>query len=263
MDALRIALLIIGILLVIAIYWWSTRARRKRRDAGRTVDEPEFAEEPPTRGHSRGNTGLEAPYDPHVEDEIEGVGPVLVRRAEPAPEALDIGPITADDDLAEAPPADDEDELIVALTVMARDGQRLAGPAIGEALAALGLQHGLMDIYHLRPPGREQGPAICSVANAVEPGVLDPEDMEQLATPGLLLFMRLPGPVDGREAFEKTLETGRGLAQRLDAELCDERRSVLTVQSISLVKERIESWRLKRQMEKLRRSGQGRRTPRS
>lgn len=264
MDALRIALLIIGILLVAAIYWWGTRARRRKQDAWFAADEPEFGEEPPTRGHSRGNTGLEEPWDTLGEEDLEGVGKVVVRREEPALESLDLGPVAAD---AEAPPEEedeDEDELIVALTVMAHGGRQLAGAAVLEALEAAGLQHGLMDIYHLRPAGHAEGRPICSVANVVEPGVLDPDDMDTLETPGLLLFMRLPGPVDGREAFEKTLQTGRTLAERLGAELCDERRSVLTVQSISLIKERIEAWRLKRQMERLRRSGQGhRRGPRA
>jgi cell division protein ZipA len=63
--------------------------------------------------------------------------------------------------------------------------------------------------------------------------------------------MQLPGPVDARTAFEQTLKLGRILAEKLDADLCDETRSVLSLQSIEHLKEKIEAYRFKTRMAKI------------
>ena len=58
-------------------------------------------------------------------------------------------------------------------------------------------------------------------------------------TPGLAMFMRIPGPVDAGSAFQQMLEAGRRIAERLDGVLCDETRSTLTKQSVNHIREQI------------------------
>ncbi|MDR9435451.1 MAG: cell division protein ZipA C-terminal FtsZ-binding domain-containing protein, partial [Thiohalophilus sp.] len=89
---------------------------------------------------------------------------------------------------------------------------------------------------------------VFSLANTVEPGTFDLNAIEQLQTPGLSLFMQLPAPIDSREAFELMLKTGRNLAEQLGGDLCDERRNVLTLQTIGHLKEQIEAFLFRRKM---------------
>ncbi len=133
-----------------------------------------------------------------------------------------------------------EDDLILALFVMAPEGAVFPGDALGEALRDAGLQFGDMDIYHWFQQV-EAGPpeAVFSVASMVEPGTLERTGDPDFHTPGLALFLRLPGPAPGGEAFEAMLATGRRLADGLGGELKDERRSTLTQQTIGHIRDRV------------------------
>lgn len=139
---------------------------------------------------------------------------------------------------------EDEDELIVAFTVMARRGDEFAGTALHEAFDRAGLRYGEMQIYHYygHYDGAGEGSTavpVFSVANVLKPGTFDAERFEDFATPGLSLFMRLPGELDGRDAFELLLSVGNKLATDLGGVLCDQSRNVLTSQTINHLRERI------------------------
>lgn len=141
-----------------------------------------------------------------------------------------------------APPSEDDgEEFLTALYVMAPQGTAFAGPAVRQALEAEGLEFGAMDIYH-RPPDLGNAGVIYSVASAVEPGTLKPDELDDQAVRGLALFMRLPGPEENTTAFERLLEGAQGLAHRLGGELRDERRSVLSNQTIQHLREQVRDY---------------------
>ncbi len=142
---------------------------------------------------------------------------------------------------------DDGESLVIVLNVMAKAGRQFAGMDVLDALYANYLRHGEMMIFHRYSEEGDRRP-IFSLANTVEPGTFDLNTIEQLQTPGLSLFMQLPAPIDSREAFELMLKTGRNLAEQLGGDLCDERRNVLTLQSIGHLKEQIESFQFRRKM---------------
>ncbi|MDZ7662719.1 cell division protein ZipA [Thiohalophilus sp.] len=147
--------------------------------------------------------------------------------------------------------ADDEEageSLVIVLNIMAKSGHYFPGNDVLAALRADELQHGEMQIFHRYPDGAANGRPVFSLANTVEPGTFDLNTLDQLQTPGLSLFMQLPGPMDSREAFELMLKTGRNLAEQLGGDLCDERRNVLTLQTIGHLKEQIESFLFRRKM---------------
>ncbi|MFP3874670.1 MAG: cell division protein ZipA [Thiohalophilus sp.] len=155
------------------------------------------------------------------------------------------------------------ESLVIVLNVMAKSGHYFPGDDVLAALRANDLQHGEMMIFHRYPDGTDTARPIFSLANTVEPGTFDLNTMEELQTPGLSLFMQLPGPMDSREAFELMLKTGRNLAEQLDGDLCDERRNVLTLQTTGHLKEQIESFLFRRKMaglQKQRPRGKGRGT---
>lgn len=127
-------------------------------------------------------------------------------------------------------------DLIIVLTVIARGKGMFRGRDIVQILEDKGLQFGEMGIFHAYSPG---GRPIFSVANIVEPGSFDLEIIDRFSTPGLALFLRLPGPAGGFAAFDAMLEIARLLAGKLSGDIRDERRNVLTTQAIQQLREHI------------------------
>jgi cell division protein ZipA len=78
-----------------------------------------------------------------------------------------------------------------------------------------------------------------SAVNVVEPGTFDLNHMEDFKTPGICMFLRLPGPKRSLHAFEQLVESARKIANMLGAELKDENHSVLTQQTIEHYRQRV------------------------
>lgn len=121
-----------------------------------------------------------------------------------------------------------EQEVIIALYVRPPRGHEFAGPAIVRSMNSVGLRFGDMDIFHHYGAGelRTELP-LFSVANMVEPGYFDLDDVDGFATPGLALFLRLPGPLDGAVAFELFLNTAQRLAEALSGDLYGDPKKLL------------------------------------
>lgn len=203
---------------------WPSRRRASTR-AMDAVPEPLYADEPDAEDIAA-LSGLRVPVgEPQLD--LEALGPISALQAEDHPAA---------------------ETLIVVLNVMAHAGRKFHGLDILNALREQDMLFGAMNIFHAYPPDSEIRQPVCSLANTVEPGTFDIEHMAELETPGLTLFLQLPGPRSGREAFEQMLRIGRGLAEQLDGELCDETRSALTLQTIGHLKETIEAHDFKQKM---------------
>ena len=67
------------------------------------------------------------------------------------------------------------------------------------------------------------------------------------------MYLHLPAPIEARAAFDNLIEIGHKLEAVLEAELCDETRSVLTKQTIGHLKEKVEAFRFKQKMTQLQR----------
>ena len=137
------------------------------------------------------------------------------------------------------PPAEGR-ELLVVLTILAPEGRDLAGPAIREAFGAYGLvpdEQGMFHHYGNRGPSMRD--PVFSVANVLEPGVFDLDAMDELATPGLCLFLRRPGPLPAAVAFDLLLDVAARMSRALEAVLCDDQRCRLTVQATQALRERV------------------------
>ena len=149
-------------------------------------------------------------------------------------------------------------ELILVLYVVAKPATTFAGPVIREALEHVGLQPGLMAVYHRMPVDEESGKPVFSVADMLEPGHLQPDTLDDHSTPGLSIFMRLPGAVDGQAAFEDMYQSCCQIAQLLQGELRDEQRCVLTRQTVDHLRERIIEWRRQTQLARLKQGAEPR-----
>ena len=136
--------------------------------------------------------------------------------------------------------------LVITLTIMAKPDRSFSGSSIRETLQTVGMRFGDMHIFHHFGMANQQNDSpVFSAADALEPGIFDEDTLDNHTTKGLILFMRLPGPLEGLVAFELMLSTGQQLAKFLDGELCDETRSTLTAQATTHLRERIGEFKRK------------------
>lgn len=136
---------------------------------------------------------------------------------------------------AEAAPVED----LVIMNVMASEDSEFAGSDILELLLASGLRHGPMDIFHYRNP---EGKTEFSLANCVQPGVFNPDNMSQMTTPGLTLFLQLPTTADTMESFEHMHEMAQFLARKLGGDVRDEDHNAVTAQRCEFYREKLRNF---------------------
>ena len=141
-------------------------------------------------------------------------------------------------DAVAAPPVSvDMTRPLVYLTLVGKQ-ERVSGRVVLDSLGAEGFQPGLMKLYYWRTDAEPS--VVFGVANMVEPGVLDPDEMPHMETPGLVTFMSVPE--DSASAFrilDTMVAVSRRLARRIDATVCDETRSTLTAQAENHLREKI------------------------
>ncbi len=136
--------------------------------------------------------------------------------------------------------AESGEQLDIVMTVMARSGERFSGEALRHALESVDLYHGDMNIFHRHQQSEDRStPTLFSAANVLAPGYFDPSGMDTLSSPGIAIFMRLPGPETPVDTFQQMLDAATTVAENLNGMLCDETRSTLTPQSINHLRERI------------------------
>ena len=296
MQDLRWALLIIGGLVILGIYFFSLRDARRRRRRDKPMREAPKASAMDSMETINGHVDDEPLIDAGVQEELRSMSSLLAEEKLDLPpahggsehEAEEVsGPAfqstTPDEGAAQqelalspgppqAPPKrkgwrlfggrpEPEPEpvvlpeLLLVIHVVALPTRNFGGRDIQNALRQAGLKHGRMDIYHRIPHGGGDQDAVFSVADMLEPGSLGDERLEEHQTSGLTLFLRLPGPVDGQTALDEMLSVARGLAQRLGGEIHDERRSVLTRQTVEHMRERIIEHRRQRELAQRRAHG--------
>ena len=115
--------------------------------------------------------------------------------------------------------------MVIALTLMAPPSRPFSGPALVDALAQTGMEHGDMEIFH-RYAEDTPGQPLFSIANVVEPGTIDPAKRD-FKSPGLVVFMQLPNGTKPTKAFKDMLDTVDRLAHLLGGIVCDNRRRPL------------------------------------
>lgn len=125
------------------------------------------------------------------------------------------------------------------LNVVARSPQGFRGEDILHILLACDLRFGDMSFFHRHEQEKGRGAIQFSVANMMQPGVFDIDNMSDISTPGLVFFLTLPGPDDMMTAFDYMLETAQAVARNLDGDVLDESRSALTRQSMEHCRNRI------------------------
>lgn len=135
-------------------------------------------------------------------------------------------------------PRDVEPEVFM-LNVVARKPEGFRGDDILHILLACDLRFGDMSFFHRHEFEAGRGAIQFSVANMMQPGVFDIDNMSDFTTPGLVFFVTLPGPDDMMKAFDYMLETAQAVARNLDGDVLDETRSALTRQTMEHSRQQI------------------------
>lgn len=131
-------------------------------------------------------------------------------------------------------------KMTVALTVMAPRGQLFKGPEIQTAAEEAGLQLTAEGLFERLPTDDSlSNTSIFSLAHLRKPGSFDLQSLAELATPGLLLFMSLPGPLAGMKALDLLVLATDQIARRLGGRICDERHQRLTNQGLLNLREKV------------------------
>ena len=247
MSELQWALLILGAVAVVAIYFYSRRdARALKGWQPPSVSESPLKPKPPTKEQmemfqSSGNFDEYGVSKPRIANGVRRepqLDAALASATAPAPAAAPAAAPVAPKLEKSRPVGAPPEERFVTLLIAEREGTAIFGPKLHEALRAQKLKFGERQVYHRL----EQGMVQFSVASLIKPGTLDPAEAKSFSTPGLSVFLLLPGPVKPLAAFDDMLATARALAQSLNAEVFDAHRQPLTEDAAKYLRGEVDSW---------------------
>jgi len=190
---------------------------RVRQSAAKTPrDDPAGSTEAASRGaHDEGAQTNERPAD-------------AAAAAQAPSSASDASPLTAQ-----------QETLFLVLNVLGD----LSGQPLLESLMDQGFEYGEKSIFHRLD---EAGYPKISLANAVEPGIFDIASMNALTTPGVTIFMCAHECEDAPAVFEELLLAAAHLAEDLGAQLCDDRRSAVTEQTVAHLRQTVQEFQFRR-----------------
>lgn len=185
-------------------------------------NEPGFTEEP------------EPPVVPVIHSTRVEPEPVLEPEPEPQPEPEVVPePAVAADDKEPEP----EEVFIIYVESLSPEGFK--GPDLLQSVLESGMRFGDMDIFHRHESASSNSEKLFSMANALNPGIFDLDNLDGFSTRSVFFFMSLPGPKQPKQAFELMLTAARKLASELGGELKDDHRSDLTRQTIEHYRQRV------------------------
>jgi FtsZ-interacting cell division protein ZipA len=239
MNNIRWILLLAGAVILLGIYVFTRwQGRRNAPDTMEHFDE-----------HGRaGEREIDPLFDAigddgYIDEELHRLDRLITDDASPVEDSN----VTS---LSGTPAEVHAPEKIITLFVLAPTGVPFRGSFLMEAITEAGLQYGDMQIFHRFEKQAGRDDTLFSVANIVEPGTFEPNRMDSFTTPGVVLILQMPGPVDAIKAFDAMVTAARSLATNLGGSLCDATRSVLTNQTISHMREEVVDYQLRQRVAK-------------
>jgi len=139
-----------------------------------------------------------------------------------------------------------EPSEVLVINVMSKAGEVFYGDELLQVMLTAGLKFGDMDIFHRHISESKNSSIIFSVANILNPGTFNLDNMDQFSTRGVSLFLSMPSAIGNREAFEQMLKTAQQIRSALDGELKDDHRNVMTTQTIEHYRQRVHDFELRK-----------------
>jgi len=210
MDTLRLILLLFGAGVIAAVYAWTRFNSLKKKSAHRT-------------GPVSSGRATDEPDDAAIQQELERMQNVMNGKESPA---------------VQSTPGLQEERIII-ISIVAADDQLFSGDALQKAFEKNDLQHGDKGIFHRLVRRNSIDEPVFSLANMVKPGDFGNGDLRGFSTPGVTLFLELPGPVESIEAFDDFVQTAERLAVELGGQLHDQKHCVITHQALMQMREQL------------------------
>ena len=265
-DTLRLILIVLGTVLVLALYLWE-RSRSEDAD-DEQLPLPNAGKREPTVGpvdllHPADPLELAPVADPaEVAVEVKGrrraaavaTFQAASRRADTVPQAALYLVADASEPDPDAPGG--ANTLILQVGVRVRAGE-ISGPDLLDVAAHCGLRPGELGAFHRKvlageasgagPSGDSAGPdddgeelrTLFSMASMVKPGEFPFDAMDEFRTPGVILYAVLRRGFDNLPVLDELIVAARRLADEFDAEVLDERRAPLTAIMVDVLRARV------------------------
>ena len=247
---LRIALLLVGLTAIAALYFFG-RAKRethRREDAEFDFNDNDIPDvlkidqaldlEQDLMMQNEGISDAGDELSTMLKEDIAEAPRIKVPRDKPSlkhqPSLLD-----------EEPQSPNQEEKLVILHVMARRPQKFSGNGIERIAQELELELDQMQVFSKNVERFSGKKAIYHMVNMVKPGTFNSQLMSEFETPGLSFILTLPGPEEGLRAFNIMLEDAKRFAVGLNGDLLDESRSRLSPQMTAHLQEDIQLFSLK------------------
>jgi len=240
-STLRWILIIVGLVIVGSIFLFGNPDKKRKPKASRKEKKAKVAKnarrENPERREptleptgedvrERELEGLDDQGDPEFQRELNIASVEPIKRPKPPPRRTK--------------PAGPPPEKISTLYLLASDNHVITGAELLQATVSTGMEFGDMGIFHRVPEGSEQ--PVFSMANIAKPGYFERDEWNTFETNGVALFMALPGPLSGLDAWDSMLATARRMGEILQAELLDSERSPFTRQREAQVREEMREY---------------------
>lgn len=134
--------------------------------------------------------------------------------------------------------AEDQPQEVLVMHLMANKGESINGQKLLDQVLIAGFRFGGRKIFdrHINDDG--SGEVLFSLANVVNPGTFDLNNIAEMKTPGVTLFMPLDDLDDPVSAFDTMVEAVDSLVAGLQLNVMDESRSSMTKQTIDHYRQR-------------------------
>lgn len=224
--------------MIVGVYLWSRRERDDDDDARREPAlggrvEPWAADETQPERLVEPTTEHAPPPPPRLQNTAAGKGASSLEPPELPPEG---------------------EQLIVALRLRARQPAGFDGSDLVKAFSAESLEFGKFGAFHALDERRRSR---FLVASLIEPGSFEIDKMHELRCPGVSMFMVLPGPREPLAALDAMFGCARRLAERLDADVLDDKGNALTMQQAGWLREQVVEYHRRSKLGGSRNGGSG------
>ncbi len=234
MNELRLQLLLLGLLLIVVLCVWEWIRRRGEwvppRSRQRPPPEPPEGEFPVLEQAGGQEEFAVPPPEPLMPGETGAPAGFEGKQAAPsAPVRSNLpGP----------------EPVALKIYLMAPEPRYFYGNQIHQVLEAAGMRYGGMQLFHrYAAEDSEQQRPLFSVANMYEPGVLAPEMLPELSTPGLVFFLSLPAiapsPEEVWPIVQQMLDCAHTVAAGLQGQLWDEQFRPLDAAGIEALRSQL------------------------
>jgi len=130
-----------------------------------------------------------------------------------------------------------EDIIVIHVKAKAKDG--FVGTDLLQVLLSCDLRFGEKDIFHRYEDTKDKSSLQFSLANMLEPGTFDLDNINSFRTPGVTFFMTLPTHTNPLDSFNHMLETASSLVNTLSAKMFDEEHKAMSQKILSKYKDRV------------------------